>query len=167
MSRVTLAFETRGSTTGGRPLRPMQCLRQRSTRRPSVVAELKRLRLENRQQKMERDILKKATAFFAKENGEGLSWPTGMENAFWLKFFVARFKWRVRLFTNGLVASHQKPKRNSSWSLKKSNTINMNHVNNRPAMRTTTSRDSTIQCGCIRHLITSILLSLNDACGWN
>lgn len=35
---------------------------------PSVEAELKRLREENRQLKMERDILKKATAFFAKEN---------------------------------------------------------------------------------------------------
>ncbi len=36
--------------------------------RPSMDAELKRLREENRQLKMERDILKKATAFFAKEN---------------------------------------------------------------------------------------------------
>jgi len=36
---------------------------------PSVEAELKRLREENRQLKMERDILKKATAFFVKENG--------------------------------------------------------------------------------------------------
>ena len=36
---------------------------------PSVEAELKRLREENRQLKMERDILKNATAFFAKENG--------------------------------------------------------------------------------------------------
>ena len=36
---------------------------------PSVESELKRLREENRQLKMERDILKKATAFFAKENG--------------------------------------------------------------------------------------------------
>ena len=36
---------------------------------PSVEAELKRLREENRQLKMERAILKKATAFFAKENG--------------------------------------------------------------------------------------------------
>jgi len=36
---------------------------------PSVEAELKRLREQNRQLKMERDILKKATAFFAKENG--------------------------------------------------------------------------------------------------
>ena len=35
---------------------------------PSVEAELKRLRAENRRLKMERDILKKATAFFAKEN---------------------------------------------------------------------------------------------------
>lgn len=35
---------------------------------PSVEAELKRLREENRQLKMERDILKKATAFFAKES---------------------------------------------------------------------------------------------------
>lgn len=35
---------------------------------PSVEAELKRLREENRQLKMERDILKKATTFFAKEN---------------------------------------------------------------------------------------------------
>ena len=34
----------------------------------TVDAELKRLREENRQLKMERDILKKATAFFAKEN---------------------------------------------------------------------------------------------------
>lgn len=31
-------------------------------------AELKRLREENRRLKMERDILKKATVFFAKEN---------------------------------------------------------------------------------------------------
>ena len=36
---------------------------------PSVESELKRLREENRQLKMERDILKKATAFFAKEKG--------------------------------------------------------------------------------------------------
>ena len=36
---------------------------------PSVESELKRLREENRQLKMERDILKKATAFFAKQNG--------------------------------------------------------------------------------------------------
>lgn len=35
----------------------------------SVEAELKRLRQENRQLKVERDILKKATAFFAKEKG--------------------------------------------------------------------------------------------------
>ena len=34
----------------------------------SIEAELKRLREEVRQLKMERDILKKATAFFAKEN---------------------------------------------------------------------------------------------------
>ena len=34
----------------------------------SVEAQLKRLREENRQLKMERDILKKATAFFAKES---------------------------------------------------------------------------------------------------
>jgi transposase-like protein len=34
----------------------------------SVEAELKRLREQNRQLMMERDILKKATAFFAKEN---------------------------------------------------------------------------------------------------
>ena len=34
----------------------------------SVEAELRRLREECRQLKMERDILKKATAFFAKEN---------------------------------------------------------------------------------------------------
>ena len=33
-----------------------------------VEAELKRLRAENRRLKMERDILKKATAFFAKES---------------------------------------------------------------------------------------------------
>lgn len=35
----------------------------------SVEAELRRLREQNRQLIMERDILKKATAFFAKENG--------------------------------------------------------------------------------------------------
>jgi transposase-like protein len=34
---------------------------------PSMDAELQRLREENRQLKTERDILKKATAFFAKE----------------------------------------------------------------------------------------------------
>jgi transposase-like protein len=34
----------------------------------TVESELKRLREENRQLKMERDILKKATAFFAKES---------------------------------------------------------------------------------------------------
>ena len=34
----------------------------------STEAELKRLREENRQLKMERDILKKATAFFANES---------------------------------------------------------------------------------------------------
>ncbi len=36
---------------------------------PTVEAELRRLREENRQLRMERDILKKATAFFAKESG--------------------------------------------------------------------------------------------------
>lgn len=35
----------------------------------SVESELRRLREENRQLRMERDILKKATAYFAKENG--------------------------------------------------------------------------------------------------
>lgn len=35
---------------------------------PSLESELKRLREENRQLKMEREILKKATAFFAKES---------------------------------------------------------------------------------------------------
>jgi transposase len=35
---------------------------------PRIDAELKRLREENRQLKIERDILKKATAFFAKES---------------------------------------------------------------------------------------------------
>ena len=35
----------------------------------SVQAELKRLRKENKQLKMEREILKKAAAFFAKESG--------------------------------------------------------------------------------------------------
>ena len=44
-------------------------LRAEINQSPSVEAELKRLREENRQLKMERDILKKATAFFAKENG--------------------------------------------------------------------------------------------------
>jgi len=34
----------------------------------SIQAELKRLREENRQLKIERDILKKATAFFAKQS---------------------------------------------------------------------------------------------------
>jgi len=35
----------------------------------SVQAELKRLRKENKQLRMEREILKKAAAFFAKESG--------------------------------------------------------------------------------------------------
>jgi transposase len=35
---------------------------------PSLEAEVKRLREENRQLMIERDILKKATAFFAKES---------------------------------------------------------------------------------------------------
>lgn len=35
---------------------------------PSIDAEVKRLREENRQLMIERDILKKATAFFAKES---------------------------------------------------------------------------------------------------
>ena len=39
-----------------------------STKEVSVEAELKRLREENRRLKMERDILKKATAFFANES---------------------------------------------------------------------------------------------------
>lgn len=42
---------------------------QTETASSSVEAELKRLREQNRQLIMERDILKKATAFFAKENG--------------------------------------------------------------------------------------------------
>jgi transposase len=36
--------------------------------RPALEAELHRLRAENRRLQMERDILKKATAFFAKES---------------------------------------------------------------------------------------------------
>ena len=36
----------------------------------SVEEELKRLREENRQLKMERDILKKATAYFVKQNAD-------------------------------------------------------------------------------------------------
>jgi transposase len=43
-------------------------LQNEVTQSTSVEAELKRLRIENRQLKIERDILKKATAFFAKEN---------------------------------------------------------------------------------------------------
>lgn len=35
---------------------------------PGLESELKRLREENRQLKMEREILKKATAFFARES---------------------------------------------------------------------------------------------------
>ncbi len=35
----------------------------------SIQAELKRLRKENKQLRMEREILKKAAAFFAKESG--------------------------------------------------------------------------------------------------
>jgi transposase-like protein len=37
----------------------------------NVEAELKRLREENRRLKMERDILKKATTYFAKESSGG------------------------------------------------------------------------------------------------
>ncbi len=40
----------------------------KSERSHAADDELRRLREENRQLKMERDILKKATAFFAKEN---------------------------------------------------------------------------------------------------
>ena len=36
-------------------------------------AELARLKKENQRLKMERDILKKATAFFAKESGSGIN----------------------------------------------------------------------------------------------
>lgn len=43
-------------------------LKAEITNSNSVEDELKRLREENRQLKMERDILKKATVFFAKEN---------------------------------------------------------------------------------------------------
>ena len=38
----------------------------------SIQAELKRLRKENKQLKLEREILKKAAAFFAKEQGCGI-----------------------------------------------------------------------------------------------
>ncbi len=38
----------------------------------SMQAELKRLRKENKQLKVEREILKKAAAFFVKEQGEGI-----------------------------------------------------------------------------------------------
>ena len=40
----------------------------RPTDDPSLTAELIRLREENRQLKMERDILKKATAYFARQS---------------------------------------------------------------------------------------------------
>lgn len=43
-------------------------LRPDANQNASIDSELKRLREENRQLKMERDILKKATAFFAKES---------------------------------------------------------------------------------------------------
>lgn len=43
-------------------------LGKRAESSSSVDAELRRLREENRQLAMERDILKKATAFFAKES---------------------------------------------------------------------------------------------------
>ena len=43
-------------------------LKAEVTSSAGVEDELKRLRKENRQLKMERDILKKATAFFAKES---------------------------------------------------------------------------------------------------
>ncbi len=39
----------------------------------AMQAELKRLKKENKQLKMEREILKKTAAFFAKEQGEGTS----------------------------------------------------------------------------------------------
>jgi transposase len=43
-------------------------VKQKSDLDSDVTAELRRLREENRQLKIERDILKKATAFFAKES---------------------------------------------------------------------------------------------------
>jgi hypothetical protein len=47
--------------------------------------ELKRLRKENKLLRMEKDILKKASAFFAKENGIALI--INQTNSFFFKFF--------------------------------------------------------------------------------
>jgi transposase len=46
---------------------PMRSIENKTTLKESEAEELKRLRRENKVLKQERDILKKATAYFAKE----------------------------------------------------------------------------------------------------
>lgn len=68
---------------------------------PAMEAELKRLREENRQLRMEKEILKKAAAFFAKESTRGFSSFTRTESFGRLIFNVAFWKFRGKATTSG------------------------------------------------------------------
>ena len=82
---------------------------------PSVEAELKRLREENRQLKMERDILKKATtASLPKKTVKTRVSSKKIENAGRSMFFAVSWKSLAQLSTSGLAASHRQLRRNRS-----------------------------------------------------
>ena len=86
----------------------------------SVEAELKRLREENRQLRMERDLLKKATVFFAREkkSDTGSSWSTRHSGP--SRFSAACWKSRGPATTNGGTANPAKRLANRPKSCRKS-----------------------------------------------
>jgi len=80
----------------------------------AMQAELKRLRKENKQLKMEREILKKAAAFFAREQEEGISIIDTVKKAYAISILckimqVSRSGYQC--LENGTMPSHP-----FSWS---------------------------------------------------